>query len=70
VNYAVAEDTQLAGLALGASVRVTSGSYTSDQNTDRNPGAAYLDASRSYDFGKRAELYSNAAPHLIKVGTR
>ncbi|MCV9966136.1 TonB-dependent siderophore receptor [Pararhizobium sp. BT-229] len=54
VNYAVAEDTQLAGLALGAGIRVTSGSFTSDENTDRNPGAAYLDASLSYDFGKRA----------------
>lgn len=54
VNYAVQEDTQLAGLALGAGVRVISESFTSDQNTDRNPGAAYLDASLSYDFGKRA----------------
>lgn len=53
VNYTVQEDTQLAGLALGAGVRVIDGSYTSDQNTDRNPGAAYLDASLSYDFGKR-----------------
>ncbi len=53
VNYAIQEDTQLAGLSLGAGVRVTSGSYTSDENTDRNPGAAYLDASLSYDFGKK-----------------
>ncbi|MBP1858438.1 TonB-dependent siderophore receptor [Rhizobium herbae] len=53
VNYAIEEDTQFAGLALGAGIRVTSGSYTSDENTDRNPGAAYLDASLSYDFGKR-----------------
>ncbi len=54
VNYAVGENTQLAGLTLGAGVRVTDGSYTSDANTERNGGAAYLDASVSYDFGKRA----------------
>ena len=53
VNYALQEDTQLAGLSLGAGVRITSGSYTSDENTERNPGAAYLDASLSYDFGKK-----------------
>ncbi len=54
VNYTVGEDTQLAGLSLGAGVRVTSNSFTSDANTEKNPGAAYLDASVSYDFGKRA----------------
>lgn len=51
VNYAVPEDTALAGLSIGGGIRAMSDSFTSDANTGKNAGVAYLDAALSYDFG-------------------
>lgn len=51
VNYAVPEDSALAGLGIGAGIRAMSNSFTSDANTGKNPGSAYFDAALTYDFG-------------------
>jgi len=51
VNYALPDDTALAGLSIGAGIRAMSDSFTSDANTSKNSGSAYLDAALSYDFG-------------------
>ncbi|KPF42635.1 hypothetical protein IP76_16565 [Rhizobium sp. AAP43] len=51
VNYALPDDTALAGLSIGAGIRAMSDSFTSDANTSKNSGSAYFDAALSYDFG-------------------
>ncbi|MDQ0317996.1 iron complex outermembrane receptor protein [Pararhizobium capsulatum DSM 1112] len=54
VNYLMPDDTALTGVSIGGGIRATSGSFTSDANTDKNPGAFYFDASLSYDFGVKS----------------
>lgn len=54
VNYTAPEDMAIGGLSIGAGVRATSESYTSDANTAKNNGAVYFDAALSYDFGVKS----------------
>ena len=54
VNYAVPDDSVLAGLSVGAGIRAMGDSFTSDANTGKNAGAAYFDAALSYDFGAKS----------------
>ncbi len=47
------EGGALAGLGVGAGVRVASSSYGDDTNTFKNSSRAFVDAALSYDFGYR-----------------
>lgn len=49
-HYDLPEDGPLAGLGLGAGVRFTGSSYSSDANASKNSSRAFVDASIDYDF--------------------
>lgn len=50
VHYQMPEDTALAGLSVGAGVRLQGESYGNDANTLTNSARAIVDASLAYDF--------------------
>jgi iron complex outermembrane receptor protein len=60
-NYKFDEGSAVAGLSIGAGVRLQSATYTDTSNTAKNDAAVYLDASASYDFGAIDKKYEGVS---------
>lgn len=60
-HYRMAEDGPLAGLGLGAGLRVTGKSYGNDLNTMENGARALVDAALDFDMGTLDKAYEGVS---------